>query len=92
MTVKNFSEIADRIGVFRIPRDSMMDYPDVVMQIMGSIIVIRCELVYGDNFYYTALSQAFGRVPPGQDPPQYMLVFTTSKKGNVTWAWQRVGL
>jgi hypothetical protein len=68
---------ARRIGRFSVARELVESESDVVRQLMGMVIIVRCELHYVDDvFEYTALSPHFAEVPYGHFIPAYTVIIS----------------
>jgi hypothetical protein len=64
-----------RIGKFEIAAYNIEAHPEMVEQIMGKVIVVRCEQMYDTaSFSYTALSEYFDVVELGEMIPKYQVI------------------
>ena len=71
-----------RIGSFRIGKNFIDDNPKLVRQVMGRMIIVRAEYMFGSYINYTALSPEFDKVGEGYKAPEYEVILTTKMKGN----------
>jgi len=71
-----------RIGSFRIGKNFIDDNPELVRQVMGRMIIVRAEYMFGSYINYTALSPEFDKVGEGYKAPEYEVILTTKMKGN----------
>jgi len=67
----------NRRGRFKVSAQLIHDAPDVMMQIMGKMVVVRCEHHFDtDSFEYVALSPFFREVPQYEVTPEYTITVT----------------
>jgi hypothetical protein len=65
-------DLKNRVGKFEVEREVIDDYPEVVMQIMGQVIVLRAEfLLHKNAIEYIARSPHFEEGPEGMEAPSY---------------------
>ena len=59
-------------GQFYIDEVIMKKYPLTVMELMGKVIIIKCEFLYDRlRFHYVALSPEFAPISSGECTPFY---------------------
>ena len=73
---------ARRVGRFSVDRLLVETAPEVVRQLMGMMIVVRCEMDFAmDRLEYTALSPHFAEVPIGNMIPGYDIIIREADDG-----------
>ena len=78
--------MSTRYGKFTIDRSFIEDHPDVVLQVMANVIVIKAELLWAEKVMdYVGLSEDFEEVEPGAVTPSYEVQFDSDTFA-VTWA------
>jgi len=66
-----------KMGKFVISGALIENNPDDVMRLMGRMIVVRAEFIYGPNVVeYTAISDYFEEVEEGLVLPEYQFAFS----------------
>ena len=70
-----------RLGSFRIGKNFIDDNPELVRQVMGRMIIVRAEYMFGSYINYTALSPEFDKVGEGYKAPEYEVIITNKMKG-----------
>ena len=70
-----------RIGTFRIRKELINGSPEVVRLIMGRVIVVRAEYMYGGYIDYMAFSPEFDKIKEGDKAPEYDIVITNKMNG-----------
>ena len=63
--------LSNRVGKFSLSKAFIKDSPDVCMQIMGKVIVLRAEYMWNDTVEYVAISNEFRELKEGETPPYY---------------------
>ena len=75
MQVLDWSDVHQRIGVFRVAKFYVDEYPQCVALLLSNCVVVKCELLYASEaFVYTALSPLFDVVEPGKIPFYYAVI------------------
>jgi len=78
-----------RIGRFVVSNKLVESSPEIAKLLMGQMIILRCEYMYGDDtFSYTALCDAFEEVPFGEQIPKYD-VTCMSENGKVDFNFNK---
>ena len=70
-----------RIGRFRITEAIIDANPKAVRKLMGKVIVVRAEFMYGHNFEYIAISPEFDKIEEGLEVPKYDIIATNKVQG-----------
>jgi len=70
-----------RIGRFRITEAIIDANPKAVRKLMGGVIVVRAEFMYGSIFEYIAISPEFDEIAEGLIAPEYDIVVTNKTQG-----------
>lgn len=80
-----------RLGIFKIPCDSIEKRPDETRAALATCIVVRAESLYHeDAIEYVAISEHFEEIPLGTRPPEYKCILRTEDKKPVFDCWQRI--
>lgn len=65
----------NKIGTFTLQMDVLERYPEVVMQVMSKLIVVRAEFMFhSKEVEYMAYSNMFEHVTFGSKVPKYNLI------------------
>ena len=70
-----------RRGKFKVTVALIEDAPEVVRQVMGRVIVVRAECLYGGVIKYLALSPEFDKIKVGEEEPEYTVNISTKQMG-----------
>lgn len=64
-----------RLGRFEIPREVILDDPEMAIATLLGMIVLRAEMMlHTDAVEYLAISPMFDEVAPGEVPPNYDII------------------
>ena len=70
-----------RKGIFKVTSDIIDDAPEAVRQVMGKVIIIRAECLYGGVIEYVAISPEFDKLAAGDRVPEYKVNISSKKMG-----------
>lgn len=74
--------LSSRRGTFKLTRPLIICEPELVKELMGKMIILRCEFMFAeDKFEYDAVcDELFTEVPEGKDIPMYNIFLDDDKK------------
>ena len=85
MTDEERGEFLRRCGKLIIPDQIVRSEPDIMMQVMGNLLVVRCEfMVMYNHFEYHAYSPKFRVLQEGEMTPEYLVSIETDDEGELT--------
>jgi len=79
-----------KIGKFVVGDNLVENAPDVVLQLMQPLIVIRCEHRFEDAcFHYTAIGNVFDELQDGEKIPKYEVIGVQDVDGKMKFTFNR---
>lgn len=67
-------DISNRRGTFQIDCKLFDDIPHLVRQVLGHFLIVRAESLFAEDVItYTAFSEEFDKLGPGEITPKYVL-------------------
>lgn len=82
--IANDEQLINRMGRFKISRDTITTEPESVARILGSTIVLRAEMLIAyDSIMYDAISPLFDIREPGSQLPEYIFEIEVGEHNSV---------
>jgi hypothetical protein len=77
-----------KLGRFRISMGTIDKLPDLVKKVMGECVIVRAEMLFELNgIEYTAMSDHFKELTPGERAPYYEVIFS-EEADKVRWQFR----
>lgn len=68
-------KLRGRLGHFSVSDEAIQLWPDLVLQVMGKVIVLKAGRCQHGNTVYLALSEQFAQIDAAEQPPMYEWVY-----------------
>lgn len=83
-------DFANRHGRFKVSAEMVHDHPAVVLQVLGTVLITRCEHIFATKtFEYQGFSPQFEVVSPMEEAPIYDVEVEQGENEELTVTWKR---
>lgn len=86
------TQLKKRKGRFSLPIDVALNFPELVLELLGKMLIVRAETLYiSDEILYDAYSMLFDEVDEGESIPIYEVLKFNEDLGSMRIEIRREG-
>lgn len=79
-----------RIGRFKIPRQVIIEDPEMAIEVLKGIIIFRAEMMFHlDCIEYIGISPNFDPIKEGEESPVYEVLVSVNENGENLISFER---